>query len=138
MAQPVNGIDKKFSFLSCWMIAAWMFTSFAYAEVLPDPMRPYSAAPQAEGAMPTAVSGPVLQSIMIAPDRKTAIISGQTVTVGQSFGSAKVTRITETEVTLKRDGEVQVLRLFSGLEKRQSIAPVIQGTSDRLNQVRMQ
>ena len=87
---------------------------------LTDPTRPPNAsgAPGAEGEAPAGLSGQ-LQSVLIAPGRRIAVINGQSVSVGSKFGDATVTRIVETEVTLKRGDDVEVLKLLPGTEKKE-------------------
>jgi MSHA biogenesis protein MshK len=57
--------------------------------------------------------GPRLESVLIAPDRRVAVISGQQVTIGSRFGDGEVVGITETEVRLRKPGGEESLRLFS-------------------------
>ena len=60
-----------------------------------------------------------LQSVIVSPERKVAIINGQTVKLGEKVGDAIVVKISESEVVLRNGNNVQTLRLFPGLEKRQ-------------------
>lgn len=80
---------------------------------LPDPTRPAGEA----AAGDEVSAGPVLQSVLISPGRRSAIISGERVTVGSRYGDAKVVRITESEVVLKSGNEVQTLKLFPAVGK---------------------
>ncbi len=87
----------------------------AVAQGVTDPTRPavaLEAAPGAEGG------GTGLQSVLISDNRKAAVIGGQVVVLGQKYGDATLTRVSESEVTLSRGRETQVLRLFPGVEKR--------------------
>lgn len=76
---------------------------------LPDPTRPQGAAPATGGAR----SG--VQSILISPQRKLAVVHGQTVTVGDRVGDAVVVDIRPYEVILKRAGRETSLRLVPRL-----------------------
>jgi MSHA biogenesis protein MshK len=88
---------------------------WAAAETLRDPTRPADAEPiRGSGGV---AAGPQLQSILIAPGRKVAVISGQTVKLGDTYGDARVVALTDSQVTLQRGDEKQVLKLFSGVEK---------------------
>ena len=99
------------------LLAALMANS-ACAEALSDPMRPpVVVGPQAD--VNSAPTGPILQSVMISPQRRAAIIGGQTATIGGKFGNARVIKISESEVVLESDGKLQTLSLFPGVEKRQ-------------------
>lgn len=92
-----------------------MLAAGAQAAGLPDPTRPPAGAASHSSGEQTAQ--PVLQSVMISPARRAAIISGQTVALGQSYGGARLVKITETEVVLKNGSELQTLKLFPDLEK---------------------
>lgn len=95
--------------------------SAAAQQALPDPTRPAVGASQ-PGAAEESPGGPQLQSILISPKRKLAVINGQTLHVGDSFGNAVVVKISAQEVVLKSGAELQVLKLFPGVEKRKSVA----------------
>lgn len=78
-------------------------------ELLPDPTRPPTAA---AGEAGSAVSGPVLQSVLLGKGRRPlAVISGQRVALGAQYGDAVVTRISETEVVLQGPSGRQVLKM---------------------------
>lgn len=92
----------------------------ANAQALPDPTRPsvgYGAS-LAYGGYGAQQDGPVLQSVMLSPRRKSAIISGVKVDLGEKYADARLIRISEGEVVLQRGGELQTLKLFPGVEKR--------------------
>ena len=93
----------------------------ALAENLPDPTRPPSQveAPTAGGAT-VPRGGPLLQSVLISPQRKIVIISGETVKLGGMYGSARVVKISESGVVLNEGGSLQTLKLFPGVEKTMS------------------
>ena len=88
----------------------------ARAQALVDPTRPPNApAGEADAAQS---GGTQLQSILIASNRRLAIINGATVGLGGMVGEAKVVRITETEVTLQKGDETEVLKLYPGVDKQ--------------------
>lgn len=120
MAESVSKLGK-FRLLSCSMLLLASVTDLGAQDHVPDPTRPPALLGEG-GAAPMAASGPVLQSVLIAPQRKVAVISGETVRVGDRLGDARVTKIAEGEVVLVRGGESQTLRLFPGIEKRQTKA----------------
>ncbi|RBA25744.1 hypothetical protein [Herminiimonas fonticola] len=93
-----------------WLPSAW-------AQQLRDPTQPPSLLMQ-DGTTAGASSGPVLQSVFISPTRKAAIISGQTVKLGEKFNGSTLIKITESEVVLRNGGELQTLKLFAGIGKR--------------------
>ena len=115
MAESVS-IKGRVKLLCCSILLLASSSAIQAQENLPDPTRP----PAGMGASAPAASGPVLQSVLISPGRKLAVISGETVQVGDRFGEARVTRIAEGEVVLIRGEKSQTLRLFPGIEKRQA------------------
>ena len=64
---------------------------------------------------------PVLQSTLVAPNRKSAIISGETVKVGDKYRGAVVTEITAYEVRLSKGGRETSLRLLPKLSKEKGV-----------------
>jgi len=97
----------------------------AGAQELGDPTRPPDAR---EAEAPASSSfGPVLQSIVLSPDRRFAVIDGQTVKVGDTFRSARVIAIDVDSVRLRAEDGVTVMKLLPGTEKDASksrISPV--------------
>jgi MSHA biogenesis protein MshK len=63
-----------------------------------------------------------LQSVMISPTSRTAIISGVTVKLGGKYGDAVLVKVAENEVVLKSGTTSQVLKLYPGVEKRDSVS----------------
>ncbi|HZW14191.1 MAG TPA: hypothetical protein VFF81_13495 [Noviherbaspirillum sp.] len=119
MAKYLNMAAKHLimhSAAACMLFAA---VTSASAQALVDPTRP----PASLGAEPAVSgqavqSGPVLQSILISPRRKEAIISGQTVKVGDKVGEATIVRIAEDQVVLRHGKDLETLKLFPNIEKR--------------------
>lgn len=91
----------------------------AWSQVLTDPTRPPSGLGSGEVEAP-AVTGSALtlQSVMISPTLKAAIINGEMVKLGGQIGSARLVKVTESEVVLKEGDETQVLKLYPGVDKR--------------------
>ena len=80
---------------------------------LADPSRPSS-----QGAVNTVVQdGLVLQSTLVSPSQRVAIISGQRLAVGDRVQGATVTDIQPYQVTLHRAGRDIALRLTPPLAK---------------------
>jgi len=75
-----------------------------------DPTRP----PIAAGAAGSSGSpgAPRLESVLIAPDRRIAVIDGQQVTLGARIAGGEVVRITETEVVIRGAERLETLKLF--------------------------
>ncbi len=89
----------------------------AAAQGLADPTRP-PAALASPGSAAAAAGGPVLQSVMLSPGRKVAMISGQMVALGGRYGSARLVRLTDSEAELRDGAEIIVLSLYPQVEKR--------------------
>lgn len=119
MAEYLNPTIDRVKLRIVLLAVLGIASSWACAENLRDPTRPPASlgAPLAEGIAPQS-SGPQLQSVLIGPGRAIAVISGQTVKVGDAVGSAKVVAIREGEVDLRTGKDMQTLRLFPRIEKR--------------------
>jgi len=100
-----------------------LLTSFAVSagESLPDPTRPPSeiSVLPASGVPVVVPLNTGLQSIIIAHDRRAAIINGQLVKKGDRVNDATLTVINESSVVLEGAKGRQVLALFPGVEIRQ-------------------
>jgi len=110
---------ERLNRMLAWGAAAvLLLPGWCCAESLPDPTRPPDAAstvPAAPGEK-AAVEW-VLQSVMISPGRKAAIINGQYVLLGEAVGNAKLVKVGEGEVVLQAGDKRIPLRLFPGVEK---------------------
>ena len=100
------------------------------AQALGDPMRPPAEAssPIARGEAQGGTSSR-LQSVLISPGRRVAVIDGRTVGIGERVGDATLIAIAESEVTLQRGAERQTLKLHPGIEKK----PVPQRAERKVN-----
>ena len=87
----------------------------AFAQGMSDPMRPPAFIENQEST--GAAGGPVLQTIVIGPDRRYAIIDGEKVTPGSRFREARVVQIAENQVTLRDAGGDTVLKLYPQVQK---------------------
>jgi MSHA biogenesis protein MshK len=90
------------------LLVALLSALEAQGAPFPDPTQP----PAMTGAAGDANGrGPRVESILIAPDRRLAVIDGEQVTLGSKVAGGAVVRITETEVVVRgADGE-HTLRL---------------------------
>jgi MSHA biogenesis protein MshK len=85
-----------------------------------DPTRPPDMADVAPGnAAPGKPMSPTLQSVLIAPGRRLAVINGEMVRQGGTYGEAKVVRVSATSVLLRFPDHEQTLELLPGIEKSQ-------------------
>jgi MSHA biogenesis protein MshK len=91
----------------------------AQAQSLSDPTRPpnVSATAPADGA-PRAAAAQRLESILISPNRRVAVIDGRTVTEGSRIDEGTVVQIAETYVTLRKDAELKKLELYPGIVRK--------------------
>jgi MSHA biogenesis protein MshK len=92
------------------LLAAWPLAGVS--QVLNDPTRPPPGIYSNEAAGSAAVSEPVLQSVMISPTERSAIIGGKTVKLGAVVGDARVIKITESEVVLRSASGTETLRMY--------------------------
>jgi len=120
----VTSRDPRLSRYAKWLAMVLSVVAVnAAAQVMADPMRPPANIGGGLADPGTAAAGGMtLQSVMISPTQKTAIISGVVVKLGEKYGDAVLVSVAESEVVLKSDGARQVLKLYPGVEKR-AIAP---------------
>jgi len=127
MAQRLIGVA-----LSAFLLAS-SASQAALAQALGDPMRPPPEASAsvsvARGEAQGSESASRLQSVLIAPGRRVAVIDGRTVGLGERVGDATLIAIAESEVTLQRGAERQTLKLHPSIEKK----PVPQRPERKVN-----
>lgn len=90
----------------------------AHAQRLVDPTRPPNVSDTSPGGNVAHAAAPQLQSVLISPARRIAVISGQTVVQGGKYGDATVAEITESAVHLQYANRRQSLQLVPGIVKR--------------------
>src|SRR4051812_10334703 len=88
----------------------------AQAAPFADPTRPPNIVDSGSAGLPAV--GPRLESVLIASDRRVAVISGQQVRLGDKFGDGRVVRITASEVVIRTADAMETLKLFPEAEKR--------------------
>jgi MSHA biogenesis protein MshK len=103
--------------------------AFAQPRGLVDPTRP----PTVDAETPAATApkpGPRLQSVLISPSRRVAVINGSAVAVGGKVGDATVASISEGAVVLKyANRRTETLQLITAADKkeRRTAAEAIRG-----------
>jgi len=114
-------------------LALMLFSASAVAQVGNDPTRPPTGfgSGAAEADIVDTGSGMTLQSVMISPTSRTAIISGVTVKLGDKYGDAVLVKVAESEVVLKSGATSQVLKLYPGVEKRDTAPPAAKSVPHR-------
>ncbi len=99
------------------LVACFASAAAAQTASLADPTRPPNAISESAAGDPAARSGPQLQSVLISPTRRIAVISGKAVALGSRYGDATVASITEGAVLLRYANRRETLRLLPGVEK---------------------
>src|SRR5438552_741514 len=102
------------------LLAAALMSAGALAQGLSDPTRPASGFNLAVAGAKAAESAPaplVLESVLIHPDVRSAIISGERLTLGQKIRGLRLVRIGATEVVLLEGSERRTLKLYPGVQK---------------------
>jgi MSHA biogenesis protein MshK len=91
----------------------------ALAQITTDPTRPPAeiAVEVPQGAVVNQ-----LQSVMISPTRKAAIINGVVVELGGKYGEAVLMGVAEDQVVLRSGDSRQVLKLHPAVEKKVDVA----------------
>jgi MSHA biogenesis protein MshK len=112
----------------CVMLAWWGMPAWAAAETLPDPTRPPPGIRGGEGGETHAETSAEperkgLQVIIIAPNRRAAIIDGQTVELGGRYHGAKLIEVNEGALVLRdAHGKRTVITMFPKVGVRQKAA----------------
>ena len=83
----------------------------APVDILVDPTRPPSPAAGVPGEGKSSQSR-TLQSVLIAPGRRVAVIDGALVRIGSMLGDAEVVKIDESGVVLRTSGGMEILKLL--------------------------
>ena len=103
--------------LSICSVLALTAESASAQRVMADPTRPPGGV-AVDAQAEVAVSGPVLQSVLIPKKgRPVAVIGGQQVRLGDKYGESRLVRLTEREAVLEGPSGVEHLPLTPGVEK---------------------
>jgi MSHA biogenesis protein MshK len=89
----------------------------ALAQGLGDPMRP-PAISTADEAKPDEGGSSRLQTVLISPTRRLAVIDGRTVGLGERIGDATLVAIAPSQVILQRGARWETLKMHPGMEKK--------------------
>jgi len=122
MRDEGGGLNRSFEPRRIALLAAMLLLPVAVSAqgLTIDPTRPpvgylATGADTGEGD-----GGPVLQSVMISPTQRTAIINGALVKLGEKYGDAVLIRVTESEVVLRSGGVNRVLKLYPRVDKHEA------------------
>lgn len=91
--------------------------STAAAQALRDPTRPPPAASAKGASGRIEQSGWILQSVLISPERRYAIINGEVVPLGGSIAGAELVAVAEERVTLRTQEGLRIVRLFPDVSR---------------------
>lgn len=117
--------------LNAGLLAAALLAGAAHGqEMLLDPTRPPAAMIEVQGpaaaAAAAATTGPVLQSVLLSRERKSAIIGGERVEVGGLYGAARLVSLSDTEAVLEGPEGRTVLRLLPEAERTPAVAAPVE------------
>ncbi len=91
----------------------------AQADTLKDPTQPPASLYGEAGEGQEVASAPVLQSVMIGPQYRAAIINGEKILLGKKYQQATLIRLNEHEAVLQNpDMTTQTLLMDYAIEKK--------------------
>lgn len=112
---------RSVSFLVSVACVQALVAGAGWCQELSDPTKPPAGFYVGAGAGRPGENGDlVLQSVLIFPDVRSAIISGEHVALGEKIGGLRLVKVSETEVVLLDGGIRRTLKLFPAVEKRPS------------------
>ena len=106
--------------------------SAAVAQALRDPTRPPAAGANTVAGKMQA-TGWILQSVLISPERRYAIINGEVVALGGSIAGAELISIAAERVTLRTREGLRVVYLFPDVAR----LGIADAGSDKLKSIPM-
>lgn len=117
-----NELKRAVGRIGSALLLVLLFASVGYANGFSDPMRPTAYTPQGRNVAETEADPQwSLTSILISPERRTAVINGHTLTPGEKLGAATVVAISQGMVILRHEGKKVTLSLSSVAIKRPAI-----------------
>lgn len=105
-----GGLMRYLSILLALICVAVASTP-ASAQALRDPTRPPGAGAKGTSQKPES-SGWRLQSVLISPERRYAIINGEVVAVGGAVSGAQLLAVAPEQVTLRTGAGVRIVQLY--------------------------
>jgi MSHA biogenesis protein MshK len=122
-----DGMSDRMAFATGGLILLCVATATA-AQALGDPTVPPYAYGAAVSASGRGATGPALQSILLSPVRRLALIDGRMVRIGDQVGGARVIAIDIDSVKLRRGDGISVMKLLPDVGKDGTKpAPVFSG-----------
>jgi len=114
--------------LIVFALACAAASTTAGAQAMRDPTRPPSMTRGGSGK--AEASGWILQSVLISPERRYAIINGEVVPIGGSIAGAELVAVAPEHVTLRTQEGLRVLQLFPDVT-RLGVADASAGVTKR-------
>jgi MSHA biogenesis protein MshK len=111
----VTSHESRASRTAALALALALFSASVTAQ-MNDPTRPPASFGSGE---PDTGGGIMLQSVLISPSQKAAIINGVLVKLGEKYGDAVLIEVSEKEAVLRSGGTRQVLKLHPGVDMKQ-------------------
>lgn len=106
----------KFLLSELFGVAIILMMQATQADTLRDPTQPPAAL---YGNADSVAAAPMLQSVMMGPQYRAAIINGQKVLLGQKYEQATLIRLNEHEAVLRNpDMSTQTLVIDYAIEKK--------------------
>lgn len=104
-----------------YLLAFWacLLPVMLHAGALVDPTRPAGAAYAPAARAQTARHGWRLDSTLVAPDRRVAVINGRHVSEGESVDGARVIEIRPLNVLIQAPGRRMTLQLLPDIVQQQ-------------------
>jgi MSHA biogenesis protein MshK len=116
LAPAASGGGSRVEGALALALALALFSASVAAQ-MNDPTRPPASFGSSE---PDAGGGGImLQSVLISPSQKAAIINGVLVKLGEKYGDAVLIAVAENEVVLRGGGGRQVLKLHPGVNMKE-------------------
>lgn len=111
----------RFRFLAgviAGLLLGWLSGPVWAAPAMPDPTRPPPGVALDTEDADAAPGEPLLESVLLPKKgRPLAVIGGKTVLLGESYGEARLVRVTEREAVLSGPAGVERLFLTPGIAK---------------------
>jgi MSHA biogenesis protein MshK len=103
----------------------------AQAESLKDPTQPPASLNSELSGNEVMISGPILQSIMIGPQTRVAIINGEKVMLGKKYQQATLIKLDDNKAVLRNpDMSTQILEMDFAIEKK-IVSPVVASSTTK-------
>ena len=109
-----------------------LFCLTSAAQPLRDPTRPPPGAfvVSKAGSKPVARKSMTLQTVLISPQRRTVVISGRIMSLGDTMNGYRLVEIRSAEVVMKGSKGTRTLRLYPEVNKVSAAVAALPETTD--------